>query len=938
MFNFRSVVFKLWLSLLLFFIAAGAVSLYFYSENVRQQLLEKGQQNLRAVALHNAAQLNTVFMRQQQNLRDNAAVFSQQIKTHDIEDAWQFVTPGLDDERAVSFYYDRNEHVLGTPEVWQNNTRITLDLDNNMIFSLVSEFPKEQTDGRWSRVYFDDVLLKWLVSYALPIFSGDEFTGVFGGGIEVDPVIDEISQQYQGTGVHFFIYDTDGNIVFHPDYGESLIRQPESLSTGNNSYLLRQSLVDFIHVDSPFGEVSQFKDYNKLVYAVSQPIPSNHWILVSYQNKTDMIKGWSNSLIDGILFLLIWLVLTWVMLMGFGKYVFINRIRHSQRALKNAMDDHYDVSFPRNGNDEISELNEQIGKLFQRFKSRIKEKDSTIFELKDHVASHKALAQAVSYSDNAVFVLELDYTVSYVDSKALRLLGGEREQLMGQRFFSFIHEHMAFVSEQIVNEIRRKKSWHGELILKNVKSGEQVWVNSTISPMRDDNSTVTKYVLSMQDISFIKDTQSKIEKLSYTDELTSLANRTFFIAQLEKLVEMSKRGRYEFALLYFDIDDFKRVNDVYGHDGGDQLLLEVAARLSDNMRTEDVLARMGGDEFALIVGGVVNEQDVIKVAEQILHIINESFSIRGQEVQTSTSIGITMSIRDEKEPEMLLQHADLAMYEAKGLGKNTYHFYTKELNQVAQERRVIETALQAALREQRLELYYQPKVDTNGNQLVGFEALLRWNDPDLGFVSPAKFIPIAEQSNLILKLGVWVMYEACRFAASLEHQVPVSINLSARQFEAGNFVDDLRETLERTGASPSMIEMEITESHLMTDVEAAIKQLHGIKELGVAISIDDFGTGYSSLSYLKRFPVDTLKIDRSFIKDIPGDINDVEITGAIIAMAQKLGLEVIAEGVETIEQLHFLDLNGCHLIQGYYFSKPLPASEAIVWTPTVQLD
>ena len=283
--------------------------------------------------------------------------------------------------------------------------------------------------------------------------------------------------------------------------------------------------------------------------------------------------------------------------------------------------------------------------------------------------------------------------------------------------------------------------------------------------MRDDNSNVTKYVLSMQDISFIKDSQSKIEKLAYTDELTGLANRTFFIAQLEKLVEISKRGRYDFALLYFDVDDFKRVNDIHGHEGGDLLLCEVASRLSEHLRTEDVLARMGGDEFALILGGANNEQDVIKVANQILTIVNTPFLIRDREIQTGTSIGITMSMSDEKEAEAMLQHADLAMYEAKGGGKNSYHFYTEQLNEVAKERQVIEAALQGAIKNDKFELYYQPKVNFAAGKLVGFEALIRWRDEDLGFVSPAKFIPIAEQSNLILKLGSWVIDKACEFAA-----------------------------------------------------------------------------------------------------------------------------------------------------------------------------
>jgi len=392
---------------------------------------------------------------------------------------------------------------------------------------------------------------------------------------------------------------------------------------------------------------------------------------------------------------------------------------------------------------------------------------------------------------------------------------------------------------------------------------------------------------------------------------------------------MKKRGHFEFAVLHFDIDDFKRVNDKLGYDGGDLLLMEMAARLQKELRGEDVLARLGGDEFAFIVVAANSEQSVLLKVNSILESVATPFNILGQEMKVSTSIGITMSNNDD--PNLLLQHADLAMYEAKAKGKNTFHFYTKELNEAVQERMSVEQRLGEAVVNDVLELYYQPKVDIVNKTLIGYEALLRWNDPELGFVSPGKFIPIAEQSNLILDIGDWVLEKSLQFTSELINPVPVSINLSGKQFEKGNFAEQLSASLAKYKAEPSLIEIEITESHLMADVEDAIRQLQDIKNLGVNISIDDFGTGYSSLAYLKRLPVDTLKIDRSFIQDIPGDINDVEITGAIIAMAQQLGLHVIAEGAETQEQIDFLREKGCFSVQGFFYSRPLPGEEAKQW-------
>ena len=720
--------------------------------------------------------------------------------------------------------------------------------------------------------------------------------------------------------------------MFHPDYGARLLRQVDVMNlTVSGNRLIRHSLNDYIEKDTVDGPVSDFIDWGKKIYAVSKSVQSNGWVIVTYRSEQAMLKPWYELVTDSLLLFAFFLIFLGFLSLIFTRLLFINKLRFSAYLLSKADVENFTPYDASQSQDEIDEFHRQINKTFHRVQLRLEDKANTIRELKEEVDANKALAQAVSYSDSAVILLELDYTISYVDTKSLTLLRTDRETLMASRFFNYVHEHMAFISEQIVNEIRRKSSWHGELVLKELTGGTQVWINATITPMRDESSQVTKYVVSMQDISFIKDSQSKIEKLAYTDELTNLANRTFFMAQLEKLVEISKRGRYDFALLYFDIDDFKRVNDIYGHDGGDQLLMELAARLGQHLRNEDVLARMGGDEFALIVGGAKSEQDVLVIANAILSAVNEPFFIRGAEVQSGTSIGITMSNTDQKEPELLLQHADLAMYEAKSLGKNTYQFYTQELNEAAKERQEIESALRLAVINRKLELHYQPKVDFEAKKLIGFEALVRWTDEELGFVSPAKFIPIAEQSALILQLGAWVVREACLFAASLENPVPVSINLSARQFESGKFVQELQQTMEECNVAPEHIEMEITESHLMSDVEDAIRQLHAIKQLGVNISIDDFGTGYSSLSYLKRFPVDTLKIDRSFIKDIPEDTSDVEITGAIIAMAQKLGLEVIAEGAETQEQIDFLASNGCHYVQGYFFSKPLPEAQARVW-------
>lgn len=928
--KFRSLTFKISLVVLLVSILLGSYFIYSYLKFVESESLSSGTTYLEEVAYRKKIDLDFEFTHFRRKVESLSSVFQSQIGQYSYSSSWQHIEAAVGKDMALAYFISDDRQVYSQHRRWRDEMRMESDLTNSTFYRIADN--SNANRGYWSQVHFDDVLDLWVVYYGLPIYQDNKFVGVFGGALNIDPIINKLKRNYLIKSGKFFIYDSDKNIIFHPDYGASLIRQTDNYTiTGSGSKIVRDSLFEYMQSDRLDGELTEFLDWGKKVYAVGYQIPSIHWTIVSYQNKQTMLRDTEEKVMTLAVLVGIVILIIWSAVYFSGKLLIAKKLAQTAKSINgvDVNDPQYQVN--AFGEDEIDDLHAQLKQLFARFKSKQQENDRTLSKLKEEVESNKALAQAVSYSDNAVIILELDFAITYVDAKALAMLKCDRDTLLGSRFFSFIHEHMAFISEQIVNEIRRKKSWHGELVLKEQSNGKQVWVNSTITPMRDEHGNVTKFVLSMQDISFIKDSQNKIEKLAYTDELTGLANRTFFIAQLEKLVEISKRGRYEFALFYFDVDDFKRVNDIHGHECGDLLLVELANRLNTNLRNEDVLARMGGDEFALIMGGASNEQEALNIAHDILSAANKPFQIRDEEIISGTSIGITLSTNDVKDAETLLQHSDLAMYEAKATGKNTYHFYTKALNEAARERQEIESALKYALMHNELELYYQPKVNSQTKQLIGYEALLRWNSAKLGFVSPGRFIPIAEQSNLILQIGSWVMHEACTFAASDDIEVPVSINLSARQFESGDCIRELQAILYETGVLTSNIELEITESHLMSDVEDAIRQLHALKELGVAISIDDFGTGYSSLSYLKRFPVDTLKIDRSFIKDIPNDVSDVEITGAIIAMAQKLGLEVIAEGAETADQVDFLAQNGCYNIQGYFFSRPLPAQEARTW-------
>lgn len=428
----------------------------------------------------------------------------------------------------------------------------------------------------------------------------------------------------------------------------------------------------------------------------------------------------------------------------------------------------------------------------------------------------------------------------------------------------------------------------------------------------------------------VKRAEAHLDYLAHIDPVTSLPNRHAFNERLSSaLVRVDQFGG-NVGLLLLDLDNFKIVNDTLGHQCGDQLLKQAAQRLLETLRSGDAICRIGGDEFAVILesGGMARSDNV---AAKVLDALIAPFEIDVHEIYVTASVGISIYPDDAPDMETLTRNADTAMYQAKGKGKNAYEKFHPELDQRVQKRLSVETKLRKALERGELQLYYQPQVDLKDGRLVGFETLLRWNHPELGVVSPAEFIPVAEESGLIVQIGRWAIRTACKQVAAWREaglgDVHVSVNLSARQTKDAYLVHDIVSSLREAGMRPSQLELEITETVLMENVHANVELLNRLQTAGIRLAIDDFGTGYSSMAYLKRFPIDQVKIDRTFVRDIPGDGDDEAITTAIIAMAHSLGLSVVAEGVETEAQLQFLRDAGCDIMQGYYFAEPKPPEQ-----------
>jgi len=450
-------------------------------------------------------------------------------------------------------------------------------------------------------------------------------------------------------------------------------------------------------------------------------------------------------------------------------------------------------------------------------------------------------------------------------------------------------------------------------------------------PVFDANGHFDGYRGVGRDVTQAMLAEQKVHELARYDSLTGLPNRNMFLGELERAAMRARRNGETFALCFLDLDRFKTINDTVGHDGGDELLKTMAARLRRTVRESDLVARLGGDEFVVLLEGSASASDVSFIAHSLKRAIAEPLSIHGRSFLVTGSIGIGLYPADGEDAATLLKHADAAMYLAKEKGKNNVQFYTAELADLAARQFETESALRLALVRQEFVLHYQPKVDVLTRRVLGMEALVRWQHPTRGMVPPGDFIPLAEERGLIVPIGRWVIQAACRQIRDWRHAgltVPrVAVNLSARQFADEALVEDIAQAMREHGVAPADIEIELTESVLMVDPDRANTVLQRLHGMGVRISIDDFGTGYSSLSYLKRFPAETVKIDRSFIRGLPGDGDDTAITQAVIAMAHSLGLTVIAEGVENEEQLAALRRLGCDEAQGFLLGRPMPAVE-----------
>src|SRR5690554_4475510 len=590
---------------------------------------------------------------------------------------------------------------------------------------------------------------------------------------------------------------------------------------------------------------------------------------------------------------------------------------------------------PANKRDELGMVTDAINQMRERLNDDVDRRERDAADI-------LKFSKAIDQSPSSVLICDRLWRIEYANRKFSQLTGHDPAEIKGKHPSSLIEQSMdsheaKHLWQSVRLQVQRVGVWQGEVNSAR-RNGERYWEQLVVTPIKDNSGETTGYLILGEDISIRKRYEQQLLRQANYDILTGLPNRMLALDRLKLALAQARREGSMVGVMFLDLDNFKHINDTLGHDAGDNLLIEAARRISSCLRGTSTVARLGGDEFLVILPGLNGSESAAQVAERILSNFTPAYTLNGQEVFVTTSIGIAIFPTDSDNSGTLLQHADAAMYQAKRQGKSSYAHFTPEMSEVSHERLQMESRMRRALELNEFELYFQPIVKTATGEVHAVEALLRWNNPAMGMIMPDRFIPLAEETGLIIAIGEWVLEQACLAAtgwrAITGRDIGISVNVSPRQFRDSGFINAVMRALSNNDLAPQLLELEITERLLLDNSIETAEILRELDRAGIRLSVDDFGTGYSALSYLKSYPFDTLKIDRTFINDVTKTQGGGSLVRAIINMAHSLGLTIIAEGVEEEAQTLFLKQEGCDMSQGYFYSRPLPAGEFNEWLNT----
>ncbi|MCP8898389.1 EAL domain-containing protein [Gilvimarinus xylanilyticus] len=862
---------------------------------------------------------------------------------------WEQTSPIMASLFSAFYFISDN----GISRVWPKSIidahRPNHDVTREIFYTIAAPDNNPDKSPEWTPIYFDTYTDKWMTSLVIPIYRQGDFIGVVGGDIDVGFLLDKLrALDADNDQIQAFLFNREGEVVLHSSQRPGSPAQAKSM---NEAYPLLNKKQQPLEVDSRYiddvikqslslGQVTRRQIKSAEVNIVTTRLEEMDWYISFYYPQQLVQESFRASMVSVYSNILMLALFLFVVLYFSIRFFVVRRIARLADATSAIGGSNRKLSLPDMGDDEIGRLSNAINNMLDQIRHLIRGLDDKIVLLDKAGAESRQLMSAIENSVSLVVILDRDWEILYANSQYWQVTGYRQDRPSKEQNPLLLGENRSITPELIRAKLRDKllrgadteeaARWQAEY-LATTATGREFWLMQSVTAILGPHQEPEYYVCVGQDISDLKEKQQEVEKLAYYDHLTGLANRTLFKKQLSSHLNHCLRTNTKLALFYIDLDHFKRINDTFGHESGDQLLVSVARKLRDNLREEDCVARLGGDEFAVLLGEVESPQYAYIVASKLIRALNAPIDLQGKEVVAGGSIGITLAPDDSDDLDVLMKNADLAMYKAKDQGRNAFQFYTTDMNIAVERRLAIEREIRQALRFGQFVLYYQPFVDFSSGKIVGAEALLRWNHPERGLVSPGEFIPVAEESGLIVPLGRWVLKTACFQARAiqkaLQRDFTVSVNISARQLSEPDFLQLLEACLRESGLAPSSLELEVTESTLMEDVSRVIPMLEQLRQKGCGLAIDDFGTGYSSLSYLKRLPINSLKVDRSFVQDLPDDEEDKAITSLVVAMAKSLHYKVIVEGVESPEQHAFLTTCGCHLGQGYFYSRPVPLDQ-----------
>ncbi|WP_049721689.1 EAL domain-containing protein [Gilvimarinus polysaccharolyticus] len=859
--------------------------------------------------------------------------------------SWDYIAPVLTHAFSGLYFISTERVSRAWPSTIVSAHRPDHDVTQEIFFTTATPANNPEREARWTPIYFDVYSKVWMTSLVLPVYMDDVFVGVVGGDINVTYLLEKLDDlDADGNQIEAFIFNRQAELILHSKsstHDDANAAYPALKTDSRQDQILAEYMHKVVNNDLLLGTIYRQKITGGQLNVVANRLTQMDWIISFYYPQSVIANAFQQSMLAVYANIMMLAVFLFVVLFFSIRRLVTYRIRALADATEKIDRDRWYLSVPEVGYDEIGRLGRSINNMLDQIRHLVRGLDDKIVLLDKAGAESRKLMSAIENSVSLVAILNKDWQLDYANTQYWQVTGYNLDEHCEkyQALLLSPQNTQQITIENIKTEILSGKprvkgedtgQWQAEYLAETGR-GEQFWIIQTITAIMGDNQEPEFYVCVGQDISDLKAQQQEVEKLAYYDHLTGLANRTEFKRLLGRALQRGQRVGNKVALFYLDLDHFKRINDTFGHEAGDQLLTEVSRRLKRELRDDDVVARLGGDEFAVLLDQVESPQYAYVVANKIINTLNKPIELQGKEVVVGVSIGITMAPDDSNHIDNLMKNADLAMYQAKYKGRNAFQFYTSDMNLAVEQRLTVEREMRAALKSGQFELYYQPVVDLVTGKIVAAEALVRWNHPTRGLVLPGEFIPAAEDSGLIVPLGKWVLKTACYQAKliqkSMQRKFSMSVNLSARQLNDTSFLDNLDRILEATSLPPESLVLEVTESTLMEDAENVIPRLEKLRLKGCSLAIDDFGTGYSSLSYLKRLPINSLKVDRSFVKDLPDDEEDRAITSLIVAMANSLRYRVVVEGVETDQQHRFLTECGCHFGQGYLYSRPLPADQ-----------